>query len=188
MTLLPQELPILHPLGSILYSRVITSTSFKTKYEYLIHICPSNFIHIPQQKIQLIFSIKCNYCRNENSMTNFSFKTRNMSLIMNWDRIFKTRRVSYFQRQCILFCTYLYIKVVLPQGQGNRVDAMVPSKFCLLFAGAQGPRNAKAAPPCFSSQTRISFQLRLPFLFFHAPLCIPDVAVQYFSKQVQEIH
>lgn len=38
-------------------------------------------------------------------------------------RVFITTRVSYFQRQHILFCTYLYIKVVLPQGQGGRADA-----------------------------------------------------------------
>lgn len=31
--------------------------------------------------------------------------------------------MSYFQRQHILFCTYLHIKVVLPQGQGDRAVA-----------------------------------------------------------------
>jgi hypothetical protein len=47
-----------------------------------------------------------------------------MSSIMNLDRVFTITRVSSFQRQHSLFCRYLYIKVVLSQGQGARVDAM----------------------------------------------------------------
>lgn len=47
---------------------------------------------------------------------------------MNLDREFKKMRVSSFQRQCVLFYIYLYVKVALPQGQGDRTDVTAPSE------------------------------------------------------------